>query len=231
MTKVKTEAKALTETASEADLAAMQEVEQRAAERRRRQSHSATNSVSNAALVVDAYGKKVWGELDLQAIHDELSDKVRLVFSGDTRAAESLLISQAKALDAMFSALSCRALAQDYLEQFDTNLRLALKAQNQCRMTLETLATIKNPPVIFAKQANIAHGHQQVNNEGFRTSTHAPAPARQIENKPNELLEHDDGQRLDTGAAGTASGSDKAMATLEVIDGTSHRRRQGKRKP
>ena len=69
MTKVKTEAKALTETASEADLAAMQEVEQRAAERRRRQSHSATNSVSNAALVVDAYGKKVWGELDLQAIH------------------------------------------------------------------------------------------------------------------------------------------------------------------
>ena len=40
-------------------------------------------------------------------------------------------------------------------------MRMALKAQNQCRMTLETLATIKNPPVVFAKQANTAQGPQQ----------------------------------------------------------------------
>jgi hypothetical protein len=32
-------------------------------------------------------------------------------------------------------------------------------------MTLETLATIKNPPVVFARQANIAQGPQQVNNQ------------------------------------------------------------------
>ena len=43
-------------------------------------------------------------------------------------------------------------------------MRLALKAQGQCRATLETLATIKNPPVVFARQANIAQGPQQVNN-------------------------------------------------------------------
>ena len=42
-------------------------------------------------------------------------------------------------------------------------LRLALKAQSQRRATLETLATIKNPPVIYAKQANITSGPQQVN--------------------------------------------------------------------
>jgi hypothetical protein len=36
---------------------------------------------------------------------------------------------------------------------------LALKAQSQCRATLETLAAIKNPqPVAFVRQANIAHG-------------------------------------------------------------------------
>ena len=40
-------------------------------------------------------------------------------------------------------------------------MRMAMKAQNQCRMTLETLATIKNPPVVFAKQANINNGGQQ----------------------------------------------------------------------
>lgn len=39
-----------------------------------------------------------------------------------------------------------------------------LKAQSQCRATLETLAAIKVGPAIFARQANIAHGPQQVNN-------------------------------------------------------------------
>lgn len=40
--------------------------------------------------------------------------------------------------------------------------RMALKAQNQCRMTLETLATIENPPVVFARQANVTTGPQQI---------------------------------------------------------------------
>jgi hypothetical protein len=43
-------------------------------------------------------------------------------------------------------------------------MRLALKAQGQCRATVETIATIKNPPVVFAKQVNITSGPQQVNN-------------------------------------------------------------------
>ena len=34
----------------------------------------------------------------------------------------------------------------------DAFMRIALKAQNQCRMTLETLATINNPPLVFANQ-------------------------------------------------------------------------------
>lgn len=42
---------------------------------------------------------------------------------------------------------------------------MALKAQAQCRATLEALAEIKNPrPVAFVKQANISGEHQQVNN-------------------------------------------------------------------
>lgn len=42
---------------------------------------------------------------------------------------------------------------------------MALKAQAQCRATLETLAEIKNPqPTAFLRQANIAYGPQQVNN-------------------------------------------------------------------
>ena len=33
---------------------------------------------------------------------------------------------------------------------FETCMRLAFKAQSQCRATNETLAAIKNPPVVYA---------------------------------------------------------------------------------
>jgi hypothetical protein len=38
-----------------------------------------------------------------------------------------------------------RASAQTYQANLEAFFRMGLKAQNQCRMTLETLATIKNP--------------------------------------------------------------------------------------
>jgi hypothetical protein len=44
-------------------------------------------------------------------------------------------------------------------------MRFALKVQNQCRGTLQALVQLKQPSnTIFVKQANIAQGHQQVNN-------------------------------------------------------------------
>jgi hypothetical protein len=78
-------------------------------------------------------------------------------------------------------------------------MRLGLKAQSQCRTTIEALALLKNPPnVAFVRQANIANGHQQVNN-GNRQ-----ALARAGENsiQANKLLEGTDigGERVDEGS-------------------------------
>ncbi|HAB64955.1 MAG TPA: hypothetical protein DCE49_12410 [Pseudomonas sp.] len=88
-------------------------------------------------------------------------------------------------------------------------MRLAFKAQNQARTTLQTLAELKAPKqVAFVRQANI--GNQvQVNNGTV------PARTRKTRNAPNELLEVTHGERLDTRATGSASGVDTAMATLE----------------
>ncbi len=67
-------------------------------------------------------------------------------------------------LDSIFNSLVQRAINSEYLDHLDRYLKLALRAQSQCRATWETLAAIKNPPIVYAKQANIAQGHQQVNN-------------------------------------------------------------------
>lgn len=49
------------------------------------------------------------------------------------------------------------------MEAMEPYMRLALNAQGQCRATIDTLAAIKNTPVVFARQANLSNWPQQVN--------------------------------------------------------------------
>lgn len=107
---------------------------------------------------------------DVNALANELQRQVDAVNNGDMKRPEAMLIAQAHILDELFNRHARIAIRQDRLLQCEANFRIALKAQAQCRATLETLAAIKNPPIVFAKQANIANGPQQVNN-GISAST------------------------------------------------------------
>lgn len=167
---------------------------------------------ANAAAVVEVYGK-IFGEQDICELVDHLKTKFDEVKEGDLHHCEAMLVGQAHALQSIFVNLARRAVIQDHLKNYETFLRLALKAQNQSRMTLETLAAIKNPPVVFAKQANInqGNGNQQVNN-----GTPAPAShAGKTINQQNELLEvQHGGETLDTRTTGATIGKNNAMAAV-----------------
>jgi hypothetical protein len=134
-----------------------------------------------------------------------------------------MLAIQAHTLDTIFNELARRSWSNvngGYVEAGERYMRLALKAQSQSRATIETLSEMKNPkPVAFVQQANIANGPQQVNNENFETSTRAHAHARgeNSEIRQNKLLEKQDGERLEFGAAGQAVRSDSTMATVGAI--------------
>ena len=153
---------------------------------------------------------------EVNALARELAVQVEAVNEGDLTRAEAILVAQAHTLDELFNNLARRAVPNigEYLNAAETYFRLALKAQSQCRATLETLAQIKNPPTIFAKQANVTTGPQQVNN-----APAIPSRAREMDIDPNRLLEAHDGERLDTGTSGAAIGADPAMATLGEVDG------------
>jgi hypothetical protein len=180
-----------------------------------------------AASTVIRFSQADMGEVSLTDLVRVLKEQGAAINGGDLRNVEAMLSSQAVALNTVFAEMARRAAlsAGKYLEVTDTYMKLALRAQSQCRATLETLAAIKNPPVVFAKQANIAHGHQQVNNGT------ALAYAKQTEKAPTELLEHDHGKRLDTGAATTAGGSDPALETVGAVHRSAQRRGQGRIKP
>jgi hypothetical protein len=117
----------------------------------------------SAAGVIENWQKDTH---DVNELVSELGRQIDAVNGGDLARAEGILIAQAHALDNIFANLARRATNQEYLKQWEAYMRMAMKAQNQCRMTLETLATIKNPPVVFAKQANINNGGQQQVNNG-----------------------------------------------------------------
>lgn len=126
---------------------------------------AAAGLAQNAGLVVD-FSRGQHGELSLTDMVKSLKEAGQAVNANNFAAPEQMLNAQATALNSIFTELARRAALNmgEYMEATDRYMRLALKAQSQCRSTLETLAAIKNPPVVYAKQANIAHGPQQVNN-------------------------------------------------------------------
>jgi hypothetical protein len=168
---------------------------------------------ANGAAVVEAYSKGVFGEADIEVLIDGLRAQFDKVESGNLKSCEAMLVGQANALQSIFVSLARRATNQEYVKNYETYLRLALKAQNQSRMTLETLATLKNPPIVFAKQANINHGNgsQQVNN-GTPTPV---ARAEKTVNQQNELIEvQHGGEILD---AGTTGATVRESQTVEAV--------------
>lgn len=176
--------------------------------------HASLRPTVQAALTLVDYNKS-FGELSINTVVDDLGKQCELASGGDLKRAEAILTAQAHTLDAIFHNLARRAQRVEYLNQLDTNMRLALKAQAQCRATLETLAAIKNPqPVAFVRQANIAHGPQQVNNAGEADASRAG----KRENQPNKVLEHQHGERLDFGTAGAAGGADSPLETVGAVN-------------
>lgn len=106
---------------------------------------------------------KVFGELNLAECVTAMGVTTQKVNGGDLAGLEAMLAAQAVTLNAMFTQLAHQTSKMTVVDQIDWFTRLALKAQGQCRTTVETLAQMKNSP-IFARQANIANGPQQVNN-------------------------------------------------------------------
>ena len=115
-----------------------------------------------AAVTSKAYAPAI-GEQDLAAVLERLGKISSRVVSGETKDVESMLVAQALTLDSIFHKLAQQAERNigQYPKATDLYLRLALKAQNQCRATAETLVAMKSPRQ-YINQTNVA-GAMQIN--------------------------------------------------------------------
>jgi subtilase family serine protease len=140
-------------------------------------------------------------DIDLKELSTHLKAQQEAVASGELISLEKMLVGQVQALQSIFSYASCKALSCDYLNQLQIYSKLALKAQNQCRSTVATLANMKAPKstTFIKNQAT----NQQVN---FNSE----------KNRANELLSEDENAPMDTRRTTTSSSTNQEMETLDA---------------
>jgi hypothetical protein len=189
----------------------------------------AASPLVRGAVTGRKYSEGIFGtDTDLTAYVAELRALSAAVKGGDLSGLETMLVTQANTLDIIFNQLARKAAFSEYLNQFQAHLSLALKAQAQSRATIEALAELKNPrPVAFVKQANIAHGPQQVNNGAAEPAAPDGPPASLARGKnpepSNELLtDGNHGTTLDAGTTREAGRSDTTLETVGAINRAAH---------
>ena len=129
------------------------------------------------------------GQIDLTRSMKLAIERAERVNKGNLSELEDMLTNQASTLDVVFNTLARRSALNmgEYMGAAETYMKLALRAQAQCRSTIEALAEIKNPkPVFVSGQTNISNGHQQVNNSP-RAAENQNAPNEQSEDAGHEL--------------------------------------------
>ncbi len=148
--------------------------------------------------------------VEIYELIDELNHQTELVKQKDLSRAESMLAAQAHTLDQLFNKLMHLGVANmgEYLNATETFIKLAMRAQSQCRSTWEAISDIQNPPVQYVKQLNMAN-NQQVNND--------PPHTREIENQQTKLSEVENELCENAGTPGIEKKDDSPLEALGEV--------------
>ena len=185
-----------------------------------------TDAALTNAFVAAKFGEKALipdGSVDVLGVADAITLEIEKVKSGDLTGVEAMLIAQAIGLQNIYAQMITRAATTGTAEALNVLGGLGLRAQAQSRATLQTLIDLKFPrSTVFAKNANVANGHQQVN-----IGAKAVAGARAHEAKPPiELLNHEATNVLVPRTPRAASRSNSKVEAVAGLDRAAIRRGQ-----
>lgn len=139
----------------------------------------------------------------------QVTDRVK---AGDLSDIEAMLVSQAMALQTVFTALTRQAGKQEFIPNLQAVTGLALKTQSACRQTLEALVELKQPRPVVYGQANIAQQQvvHQAPHHTLNTGMGGPRPSE-----------------VDAGRRAIAQGEAASLATVASERPAEHIPRKG----
>ena len=175
-------------------------------------------TIPNASTALD-YSSGLFPDINLNECAKQMNSEIRDVNGGNLDSLEGMLAAQAIALNAIFNNFAKRAAHADMMPKLEAYMRLALKAQSQCRTTVEAIAEIKYPKTATViRQANIA-GQQQVNNNAAadtQTNTRGRARTKNI-TPTNELLTEAPYAAMDTRGTRAPVSTHPSMETVGAL--------------
>lgn len=133
-------------------------------------------TLKNAAAASAFTDKMMGSGLELPGIGD-YADHVHAVMhkaaDGDLAMASKILAAQAVTLDSMFAELARRTALNmgEYINAAERYGRLALKAQSNCRATVEALAKLHQPREQTVRHVHVNEGGQAIVADQFHQHT------------------------------------------------------------
>src|SRR5581483_9492103 len=167
---------------------------------------------------------------DMTAFAAEMREQTEKLRRNDFSGVEDMLMHQALALQTLFTRLTTRGLLYSSSAtalgepggHADLLLRYGLKAQAQCAATLQALGGLKKAPAVFAHQANITTGPQQINNHAA-----IPLPQPAAANAGSSPGGADDAPTPLREIAALARPADPPLAAVAEIERTADAAGQG----
>jgi hypothetical protein len=184
--------------------------------------HKAIDPEFQSALAIRGIAPGLLAALDEDStvlfadLVSQLKSETEKLKQGDMSSAKAALHGQAQVLQALFVSLVERAYTHLGSDHYQERILLALRVQNNCRKTLETLGKISNPgrPMVVQQNHVVVQGQPP-----------GSYPVKEI-NPTNELLEGIGNDRLDPRAKGPTSHAHSPLETV-AEGGCEDRRRQG----
>jgi hypothetical protein len=128
---------------------------------------------AHAMSATRLFNKGSFGEQHTTELFVSLTDKGKAAAAGDLSHQKSMLAAQADTLNSVFTEMARRAAINmgEYIGATETYMRLGLKAQAQCRATIEALDRLSSGRVQTVKHVHVSEGGQAIVADQFHQHT------------------------------------------------------------
>lgn len=131
------------------------------------------NPAAHGMATAHIFNPGSFGKVEVTDVFAIITDQIAAVGKGDLSHQRAMLAGQATALNSIFTELARRAGANmgEYVSATQIYMRLALKAQSQCRSTVEALDRLVNGHEQTVKHVHVGQGGQAVVADQFHQHT------------------------------------------------------------
>lgn len=133
----------------------------------------ALSAAANGMAATRLFARGSFGDLGTTELFESHIDRCKAAKAGDLGNQKAMLAAQADALNSIFTEMARRAALNmgEYIGATETYLRLGLKAQAQCRATIEALDSLTSGRVQTVKHVHVNEGGQAIVADQFHQHT------------------------------------------------------------